>query len=350
MPTMTPTGENTLPEAEGLTVAVTGPTGDIGRALIPALEASPSVARIVGMARHPFDPAKRGWHKTRYVQGDVLERRSVNELVRGADVVVHLAFLIFGGRDETREVNLHGSENVFRASVQAGVKRLVYTSSVAAYGFPPDRPTTLTEDMPAAGLREFYYSAHKAELERLLTNVVHGTPTEAYVFRPCIVGGTDAAKVVDDLARIFRVGDRTPPGRLLMRVPGVHPALPDPGTPFQLVHQDDVARALRAAVEGRGTPGVYNLASDDTVRMRDLSRELGWYSLPTPSAVVELAGRAIPRVPGHPPDLDWLQALRVPSIMDTSKARRELEWSPTMSSREILHDTVIAVREHHSVA
>src|ERR1700756_4852733 len=121
MPTMTPTGENTRPEAEGLTVAVTGPTGDIGRALIPALEASPSVARIVRMARHPFDPAKRGWHKTRYVQGDVLERRSVNELVRGADVVVHLAFLIFGGRDETREVNLHGSENVFRASVQAGV-------------------------------------------------------------------------------------------------------------------------------------------------------------------------------------------------------------------------------------
>ena len=327
-------------EDSTLTVAVTGPTGDIGRALIPALEASPSVARIIGMARRPFDPESRGWHKTRYVQGDVLDRRRVNELVRGADVVVHLAFLIFGDRAVTHDVNLRGSENVFRASVQAGVRRLVYTSSVAAYGFAPDRPATLTEDVPAAGTREFYYSAHKAELEALLWKVVEGSATDAYVFRPCIVGGSDAPAVIDDLARVFRIGDRTPAGRLLMHLPGMHPALPDPGVPFQLVHQDDVALALRAAVEGRGRPGVYNLASDDTVTMHDLSRELGWYSLPTPPLVVELAGRAMPHMPGLPPDLDWLHALRVPSIMDTSKATQELGWRPRFTGIEALRATL----------
>src|SRR5215216_4471150 len=120
---------------DGLTVAVTGPTGDIGKPLVRALERSRSIARVIGMARRPFDPAEHGWRKTEYRQGDVLDRASVEALVAGADVVVHLAFLIFGARDETREVNLRGSRNVFEAAVDAGTRRLVYTSSVAAYGF-----------------------------------------------------------------------------------------------------------------------------------------------------------------------------------------------------------------------
>ena len=117
------------------------------------------------MARRPFDPAEHGWKRTEYRRGDVLDRASVDELVADADVVVHLAFIIFGGRDETREINLEGSRNVFEAAVDAGAQRLVYTSSVAAYGFHDDNPDVLTEDVPPRGTRDFYYSAQKAELE-----------------------------------------------------------------------------------------------------------------------------------------------------------------------------------------
>src|SRR5437868_5998500 len=99
----------------GLTVAVTGPTGEIGGSL--------------------FD---------------------------GADVAVHLAFAIFGDREETRRINLEGSRNVFEAANEAGVKRLVYASSVAAYGFHPENPQPLTEETPAIGSSRFYYSAQKA--------------------------------------------------------------------------------------------------------------------------------------------------------------------------------------------
>ncbi|HEV2075512.1 MAG TPA: NAD-dependent epimerase/dehydratase family protein, partial [Thermoleophilaceae bacterium] len=81
---------------DGLTVAVTGPTGDLGIAVVSRLERSPRVKRIVGMARRPFDPAVRGWRKTEYRQGDVQDRRSVRETVKGADAVVHLAFAILG--------------------------------------------------------------------------------------------------------------------------------------------------------------------------------------------------------------------------------------------------------------
>src|SRR5918998_557343 len=93
------------------------------------------VERGIGMARSPFDPKEAGWRKSEYRQGDILNHDSVAGLVADADVVVHLAFIILGGREETREINLEGTRNVFEAAVGAGGKRLVYTSSVAAYGF-----------------------------------------------------------------------------------------------------------------------------------------------------------------------------------------------------------------------
>ena len=142
-----------MADAEGLTVAVTGPTGDIGRSVIRALERASGVGRIVGMARRPFDPAEHGWKRTEYRRGDVLDRDSVDQLVAGADVVVHLAFIIFGSHEETRRINLEGSRNVFEAAVAAGARRLVYTSSVAAYGFHDDNPDLLTEDVPPRGTR-----------------------------------------------------------------------------------------------------------------------------------------------------------------------------------------------------
>jgi len=135
----------------GLTVAVTGPTGEIGRSFIRTLERSREVGRIVGMARRPFDPAAHGWKRTEYRRGDVLDRASVEGLVAGADVVVHLAFVVLKASSETRHVNVEGSRNVFEATVASGAQRLVYSSSVAAYGFPEDLDGLITEDLPALG-------------------------------------------------------------------------------------------------------------------------------------------------------------------------------------------------------
>ena len=101
----------------GLTVAVTGPTGDLGLAIVDALERSRAVKQIIGMARRPFEPGERGWRKTEYRQGDVLDRSTVDDLVKGADVVVHLAFIVLGASDRTREINVEGSRNVFAAAV-----------------------------------------------------------------------------------------------------------------------------------------------------------------------------------------------------------------------------------------
>ena len=144
--------------AQGLTVAVTGPTGDLGIAVVSALERSRSVKRIIGMARRPFDPAEQGWKKTEYREGDVQDDASVRGLVKGTDAVVHLAFSLMGEGDRTRAINVDGSRRVFEAAVAAGTKRICHASSVAAYGFHEDNPAWLTEDVPARGTQEHFYS------------------------------------------------------------------------------------------------------------------------------------------------------------------------------------------------
>jgi UDP-glucose 4-epimerase len=331
--------------APGLTVAITGPTGEIGKPFVAALERTREVSRILGMARRPFDPAARGWRKTEYRRGDVLDRAAVDALCAQADVVVHLAFVILQAGAETRHVNVEGSRNVFEAAVAARAKRLVYASSVAAYGFPEGVDGLITEDVPARGHERHPYSAHKAEVEAVLQECLDGSDTDAYVFRPCIVAGPQAPLLVNQIPYV-RLAERLPDAvrGLFDAVPLLRPVLPDPGTPFQLVHHDDVATALRAAVLGRGEPGAYNLAGPGELTMRDLADELGYHSLPVPDLAVEAAAEVVARLPFVPDEATWIEAVRRPVLMDTAKARRVLRWRPRHDARETLHETVLAAR------
>jgi nucleoside-diphosphate-sugar epimerase len=327
-----------------LTVAVTGPTGEIGKPLLSALERSEEVERVLGMARRPFDPRAEGWEKVSYRQGDILDRTALEKLLDGADVAVHLAFVIFGSHEETRKINLEGSRNVFESVRDAATPRLVYTSSVAAYGFHGDNPQPLTEEVPPRGSEGFYYSAQKAELEALLESELLGSATEAYVFRPSIVAGRRATMLVEQALKQVRIGGRLPvverAMEMLPSLPFLRPVLPDTGVPFQLCHHDDVASALEAAIAGRGPPGVYNLAGEGEITLADMARALGWYSVPVPAPAVGIAGELAGRLSFLSAELEWVSALRVPVLMDTAKARRELGWEPLSDAGQTLLETV----------
>jgi nucleoside-diphosphate-sugar epimerase len=329
-----------------LTIAVTGPTGEIGKSFIAALERMPEVGRVIGMARRPFDLGAQGWEKTEYRRGDILDRDAVDALVAEADVVVHLAFVIVAGRGESREINLSGSRNVFEAAAAAGAKRLVYTSSVAAYGFDRSLPSPLTEDLPVKGTSRHPYSADKAEVEAELREALRGSPTDAYVFRPCIVAGPRAPLLLE-LVPLLSIGQKLPgPVRwALGKAPALRPVLPDPGVSFQLVHHDDVAAALCAAVLGHGEPGVYNLAGPGELTVADLAHELGWHSVPAPQLAVGAAAEAMaPFLPYLPPEAAWIETVRRPVLLDTARARRKLHWMPHHDARETLRETIAAVR------
>ena len=326
--------------ADGLKVAVTGPTGDLGIAIVDKLERSRRVKRVIGMARRPFDPEELGWKKTEYRQGDVTDAASVRDLVKGADVVMHLAFAVLSASDATQELNVDGSRLVFEEAAQAGVDRICYASSVAAYGFHDDNPDWLTEDIPPRGSPEHPYSQQKAEVEKVLGEVLLRHPqTVAYAFRPCIVAGPRAQTMLQEIP-YYRLSEAMPePVRaLLASMPVLRPVIPDPGIRFQLVHEDDVASAFIAAAAGRGKPGPYNLAARGTISLADVAAELGWYSFPVPRAAVEATADALTRLPLMPASVAWLHSIRKPVLMRTARAEDELGWKPKHTAKATLRE------------
>src|SRR5215203_161455 len=332
--------------ADQLTVAVTGPTGDLGIAIVNALERSRSVKKIVGMARRPFDPAERGWKKTEYRQGDVTDAASVRGLVKGANVVVHLAFAIVSASDATRDLNVEGSRRVFEEAAKAGAERICYASSVAAYGFHDDNPDWLTEEVPARGSPEHPYSQQKAEVERVLADVLQRRRrTVAYAFRPCIVAGPEAQMMLEEIP-FFRLSEAMPDAvaRLLGSLPVLKPVIPDPGTPFQLVHEDDVASAFAAGVRGIGEPGPYNLAGGGTLTMSDVADALGWYSVPVPKPLVDATAEVATRLPFMPETVAWIHSVRKPVLMRTDRAEKLLRWKPKHTASATLKEMADAQR------
>jgi nucleoside-diphosphate-sugar epimerase len=132
-------------------------------------------------------------------------------------------------------------------------------------------------------------------------------------------------------------------------MPALKPVIPNPGVPFQLVHHDDVATALRAAVLGRGEPGVYNLAGDGTLTMADLADALGWYSIPVPDLAVGAAAELVARLPFVPDEAQWIESVRRPVIMDTTRARKLLGWRPRHDARDTLQEMVRAARSERLI-
>jgi nucleoside-diphosphate-sugar epimerase len=324
-----------------LTVAVTGPTGTFGFGLVPLLQADDRVTRVVGIARRPFDPAAHGWTKMEYRRGDVRDPDALHEAFRGADVVVHLAFLVMGAasRESIGAINIGGTLNAFRAAAAAGVRRFVYASSVAAYGFHSDNPVGMTEEWPVRPAARLFYAREKAELEhRLQAEAAQSAGPDLYLLRPPIVLGPHAVGAKDLLP-----GPLAPLGRLLtsrvgrlpVRVPVLVPALP-----LQLVHEEDVGRALLQCVVGAGPPGAHTIAADGIITGTDLAREFGLLPLPLPAGPVQAAARALAALPFLPPLAGWVEVASHPAIMDTTRARQELAWAPRFSALETLRDTV----------
>jgi nucleoside-diphosphate-sugar epimerase len=325
-----------------LNVAVTGPTGTFGFGLMPLLQAEPRVERIVGIARRPFDPKAHGWTKMEYRRGDVRNQDTLREAFAGADVVVHLAFMLVGNAPPKtiREINVEGTLNAYRAAREAGAQRFVYASSVAAYGFHSDNPVGMREDWPVRPADRLFYAREKAELEEALWQEAEGNAKPAmYLLRPPIVLGPHAVGAKDLLPAPLARAGRGVLGTL-KRLPV--PVLA-PNVPVQFIHEEDVGRALLKCVLGEGPPGAYNIAGDGVLSGTDVIRELGLLPVPIPGRLVYGAARAaaaVPRPPFLPPSVEWIEAISHPAIMDTSKARRELGWQPKYSALEAVRATL----------
>jgi nucleoside-diphosphate-sugar epimerase len=276
-----------------------------------------------------------------YIRGDVRDPESLERAFSGADVVVHLAFMITGAasRETIRAINVDGTLNTFRAGASAGATRFVYASSVAAYGFHRDNPVGMTEEWPARPDAHLFYAREKAEIEALLRDEQGAQPElQVYVLRPPVVLGPHAVGAKNVLPdRLEPIGRGL--GRLVGSLPVALP-IPVPKLPMQFIHEEDVAQALLLCILGRGPAGTYNITGDGVLTADEVARELGLAPLPMPSAPVQTTARAVARIPFAPPLGEWAEAASHPAIMDASKAKRELGWSPRYTSLEALREAL----------
>ncbi|HYZ35569.1 MAG TPA: SDR family oxidoreductase [Pseudonocardiaceae bacterium] len=317
-------------------VVVTGATGNVGTSVVAALAADPRVASILGVARRlPQWSAPR----TEWARADVA-RDDLVGLFRDADVVIHLAWLIQPTHNPliTWRTNVGGSLRVFEAAAKAGVRALVYASSVGAYS-PGPKDAAVAEDWPTNGWPTASYTREKAYVERSLDAFELDHPDIRVVrLRPGFIFKRESAS---GQRRLF-IGPLLP--NQLVR-PGLVPILPDlPGLRFQAVHTADIAEAYRLAALSE-VRGAFNVAAEPVVDAALLADIFGARIVSLPRwpvrAAVWLAWQ-LHLVPASPYLFDAF--MRLP-IMDTSRARTELGWTPRYSSREALEEFLGGLRD-----
>src|SRR3954451_79999 len=318
-------------------VVVTGATGNVGSAVLRALDLEDRVDEVVGIARRRPD-----WQgpKTTWVQADV-SRDDLGPLLAGADAVVHLAWLIQPSRDErvTRATNVDGSRRVFEAAVAEGVPAIVYASSIGAYAAGP-KDRAVDESYPTTGIPTSFYSRHKAATERILDRLEAEHPRTRIVrLRPGLIFQREAAS---GIRRLF-VGPLLP--SFLVR-PSLIPIVPDtPRLRVQAVHSYDVADAYRRAIVDEQASGAYNVAAEPVLDGPEIARVLGARAVRVPERVLRVAAAATWRARRQPTPEGWVDlGLGVP-IMDTTRIRTELGWAPSRTSGEALRDLLDGLRD-----
>lgn len=318
-------------------VVVFGATGNVGSQVVAALSADPEVSSIIGVARRPpsTDVSKVMW-RARDVSHDRLD-----DLLDGADAVIHLAWLIQPVRDEPllRAVNVRGSRRVFEAAAAAGVPTLLYASSVGTYagdGAPEQRRD---ETWPATGIGSSIYSRHKAEVEGILDEVERTHPELRVVrFRMALVFQRRAAS---EIARFF-LGPFAPLGLIGRRR---LPVVPDiAGLTLQVVHAADVAAAFMAALHA-DVAGAFNLAAEPVVTPKDIAELLGARTVPVPTALMRSIVRVTFALRLQPTSTGWFDLGMGAPTMDTTAARSALGWSPVLDARATFGDLLDGLAE-----
>jgi UDP-glucose 4-epimerase len=318
-------------------IVVTGATGNVGTSVVSALAGDPRVEEIVGIARRV--PTWRV-PRTHWVQADVVTD-PLEPVFDGADAVIHLAWAIQPSRDaeELRAINVDGSRRVFEAAAAVSVGALVHASSIGVYSAgPKDRP--VDENWPRDGIPSSFYSRHKAEAERILDAVERDAPDVRVVrLRPGLIFKRGAAQEI----RRYFVGPLLPSPLVRRSLLPVIPALP--GLAFQAVHTDDVAEAYRLVATEPRARGAYNIAADPVLDVPALSRVLGARPVPVPVGAVRALADLTWRAHLQPTPPGWLDmGLSVP-IMDTTRAREQLGWTPSHGADEALLELLDGMRE-----
>lgn len=317
-------------------VVVVGATGNVGTSVVRALVADDDVDTVVGVVRRRPDVSPEGvtW-RTADISTDDLQ-----PLLEGADVLIHLAWLIQPSHDEHRlwEVNVRGTSRLLAAAEAVGVAAVVYASSVGAYTSGPDDATRVDESWPTDGIATSAYSRAKSYTERLLDAFEARNPDARVVrLRPGLIFKAEAASRIHRLFLGLLVPRRVIDPRIVPTVPRVT------GVRFQCVHADDVAEAFRLATV-QPVRGAFNLAAEPVLSLRDVAQALDARSFPVPRALARVVVAVTWRARMQPIDAGWFDLASRSPLLDSGRARRELGWTPRHGAMEALGELLAGLR------
>ena len=307
-------------------VLITGAAGYLGSSVVDLLAGRAArtgdpACIVAGDVREV--PPERRRPGVEYVSLDVRTPGGAEVLTRhGIDTVVHLAAIVTPGPKSNREleysVDVLGTRNVLEACVAAGVRRIIVTSSGAAYGYHADNPEWLSEDDPVRGNEAFAYSHHKRLVEEMLAEYRRAHPgLEQVVFRVGTILGEATRNQITALFERPR----------LIAVRGSK-------SPFVFIWDRDVAGAIERAIFG-GPPGVYNVAGDGALSIQEIAARLGKRCITIPPGLL----RAVLAVL-HPLGLsqygpEQVDFLRYRPVLDNRRLKEVFGYVPQLTSAEV---------------
>ena len=295
-------------------VLVTGASGGFGSRLVERLADRDGVDVVALDVRGPRVPVPG----VDYRVGDVRDADAVWEAMRGCDVVAHLAWVVSPSKNRaaTASIDIGGTEHVLAAMHATGCGRLVFASSVTAYGATPDHPQPYREDEPLEPDPDFAYACHKAYAEHLIADA----GIDAVVVRAAIVVG---AQVDNSVRQVFAAP--------------VVAAISGDDMRLQAVHQDDVGRFYAEACLGSRT-GTVNLAADDVLSIDEVGERLGKRVVRLPEPVVAAFVRSTWTLGLGRLDPGGFAAMRWLPIADTTRLKDQWGFRCAHTTASALED------------
>ena len=301
-------------------VAISGVSSKLGSGLVPLLESDETITEILGIDIKEPDYS---YSKLRFIKKDVRNKSLIEDL-KGYDAVIHLAFVVDPPLPkDTYSINIEGSQNFFDCAIRAGVKKIIHTSSIAAYGAFPDNPVPIMESHPVRLMKyHYFYNETKYIVEKYLDELEKkNTDVIITRFRPCII--------LLGLASL----SITVKNWLINHAPDIN---------MQFIWIDDLVNAFHLALK-KNAHGAFNLAGDNPLSWRELANELGMKVLNLPYRLTIVLTTLLYKLKIQKLLLPGLLRIsRYPITVDTSKAKLILGWTPQ-------YDTLGAVIKNSQV-
>lgn len=301
------------------TIAITGINSYFAKTLLPKLLADKEIESIIGIDVTPWQGQE---NKVTFFQEDV-RKREIYSILKDVDIVLHLAFVVEEIRDKkkTHEINVEGSKNVFLACSANGVKKIIYTSSIAAYGAHPDNPLRITEGYPLVENSDSYYSSDKVAVEKYLDSFQKDNPKIIITrFRPPIIVGPNLNNFAVDYytrARTFTIRGKD--------------------VEIQFLHEDDLGEALYLAVK-KDLPGAFNVAADDYSTSRKIYEIAGVKTKDMSVGFLRWMANITFFLGLGKMSQGWVSLGEYPIIVNNEKFKTATGWQPKYTTEEAFRD------------